>query len=224
MFSTNDSRSATYIARTNIGFLENTEDWKYAPAVFSNDRLEIVGHPVMESWEYPYMKELAEIVTSNGGRILEIGFGLGIAANLIQTNNIEEHTVIEANYQVFQKLLEFQSNSKKKVTAIFGFWQEVINEFENESFDGILFDTYPLTEKEIHSNHFSFFEHAYRLLKKGGILTYYSDEVSSYSKYHYDLLYSAGFSKIQSRICKINPPASCLYWNNKSILVPIIFK
>ena len=120
----------------------------------------------MESWEYPYMRELAETVAHSGGKILEIGFGLGISANLIQTYNIEEHTVIEANHQVFQKLLEFQSNSRRKVTAIFGFWQEIINEFEDESFDGILFDTYPLTEKEIHSNHFSFFEHAYRLLKK----------------------------------------------------------
>ena len=53
-------------------------------------------------------------------------------------------------------------------------------------------------------------------VKKIKNIEFYKDLSSS--------IYSAGFSKIQSRICKINPPASCLYWNNKSILVPIIFK
>lgn len=224
MFNQDDVRNTTFASRINIGFSKKQEDWKYAPAVFTNHQLEIQGHPVMESWEHPYMEELAQTAAANNGRVLEVGFGMGISADYIHQHNIEEHVVIEGNYQVFQKLLKFHSTSNRKVTPLFGLWQEVVPELDSESFDGILFDTYPLTEEEIHSNHFSFFNDAYRLLKKGGVLTYYSDEISEYSTSHYRQLRSAGFSKIQSKSCRVDPPESCLYWKSKSILVPIIIK
>lgn len=224
MFEKNDPRNSTYITRIEIGFSENFNNWKDAPAILSKTQLEIEGHSIMEDWERPYMKELAETVAYNGGRILEVGFGLGISAEYIQKHNIKEHVVIEANYQVFQKLLEFKANFGQKISPIFGFWQEIVSKLESKSFDGILFDTYPLNKNEIHANHFPFFIHAYRLLKKGGIFTYYSDEISDYSENHYKKLHSAGFSKIKSKICNVNPPESCLYWTEKSILVPIITK
>ena len=112
----------------------------------------------------------------------------------------------------------------RKMKLIKGFWQKTTKKFKKESFDGILFDTYPLKEKEIHKNHFSFFKEAYRLLKKGGILTYYSDESKKFSKIHIKKLKQAGFSKIKWSRCIVNPPKDSMYWRRKTILAPIIIK
>lgn len=224
-FKENDVRYATYTSRIEIGFGDKREEWKHAPALFTDQRLEIQGHPVMEAWEHPYMQELARTAAQPGGKILEVGFGMGISAEYLQQHDaIDEHVIIEGNNEVFQRLLKFQLQAKNSVTPLFGLWHEIVPKLTTESFDGILFDTYPLTNEEIHSNHFSFFEHAYRLLKKGGVLTYYSDEISEYSDVHYRNLRSAGFSDIQSRICRVTPPSSCLYWKSDTILVPIITK
>ena len=45
---------------------------------------------VMMDWEDELMKKSAEYVCENGGDILEIGFGMGISANYIQSHNFEK--------------------------------------------------------------------------------------------------------------------------------------
>lgn len=207
-----------------IGFPDSPSDWQDAPAHFQQGTLEICGHPVMQEWERPYMAELAAVATRNGGRILEIGFGMAISAHYIQHYAIDEHVIIEANKDVFHKLQAFQQEAPQKVTPIFGLWQDVIASLESHSFDGILFDPYPLSEAESKNYTHPFFPHAFRLLKPKGLLTYYSDEVDSFSPEHKDKLIQAGFREIDSTICPVNPPPDCLYWTYPSFLVPIIRK
>lgn len=206
-----------------IGFPKDASEWRDAPAKFSDESLEILGHPVMEAWEEPYMRELAKIATSNGGTILEVGFGMGISAKYIQQHEIEEHIIIEANSDVFANLEEFAGKAKRKVTPLFGFWQDVVESLPNEGFEGILFDTYPIIEDEMRKAHFAFFEHAYRLLKKGGVFTYYDSEIE-FMPLERQLLNEAGFLNVSGALCQVNPPSSCLYWNYNSILAPIIVK
>jgi t-SNARE complex subunit (syntaxin) len=48
-------------------FAKHISEWKDAEATFTEEKLEILGGSVMAKWEESYMKELANIVTSNGG-------------------------------------------------------------------------------------------------------------------------------------------------------------
>jgi len=58
---------------------------------------------VMMDWEDSIMKASADYVCSNGGDILEIGFGMGISAGHIQANSISSHTIVENHPQVIEK-------------------------------------------------------------------------------------------------------------------------
>jgi guanidinoacetate N-methyltransferase len=218
----------TIKARTMIGFPSTREDWNRAPARFGAHALRIAGHPVMEDWEAGYMTTLARIATSNGGSILEIGYGLGLATREIQAADIKTHWLVECHPDVIDRCLTDlrPGLDANRLHVVSGFWQEVTPMFRDASFDGILFHTYPLSEDELHSNHFSFSGEAFRLLRAGGVLTYYSDEAKSFSPDHLEKLLASGFAKddIAFEVCAVSPPAGCEYWESPSLLAPVITK
>jgi guanidinoacetate N-methyltransferase len=153
---------------------------------------------------------------------------MGLSAKAIQERGIDSHFVVECHPDVVKKAVEdFREEiSSSRMHILSGFWQDVTPRLQSGSFDGILFDTYPLKEEEIHGNHFWFFEEAYRLLKPGGVLTYYSDEVNSFSEKHLEKLIEAGFRKdnIGFDVCDVIPPADCEYWQANTILAPKVYK
>lgn len=202
------------------------KDWLDAKANFSKHDLKIFNEPVMEDWETPYMKDLAQVVTKKGGVILEIGYGMGISAKFIQKHKIKKHIIIEANKQVANEAKKFAKKAKHQTIVITGLWEDVIDKIPDRGVDGILFDSYPLSEKELYQNHFFFFPSAYKKLKTGGVFTYYSDEVKKLGKVHLKKLIKAGFKKenIKSTISRVQPPKNCLYWKANTILAPIIIK
>jgi len=203
--------------RKKIGF-HSKQGWKKHSAIYTKNSLSIAGHQIMSIWEKNYMKRLANIATKKGGSILEIGYGMGISANFIEkSKKVKKHTIIEFHPDVIKKCKEKYNNEiKRKIILFKGFWENVTKKLLSKSFDGIFFDTYPLHEKQIHKNHFYFFKEANRLLKKGGILTYYSDEAIKFSEEHLKELKQAGFKNINFKVCKVNPPKNCIYWNKKN--------
>jgi len=204
-------------------FPETREDWVTAKAHVSGGKLEILKHPVMEDWEAPYMAELAKVATRNGGSILEIGFGLGLSAGYVQEHDIHRHYVIEANHDVFIRLLEFSKTAKHKVIPIFGFWQDVVPQLQTDSFDGILYDPYPTHYDEYMSGDFNFIYHAQRLLKPGGLFTYYTCMEGSSADY-IEMGRDAGFRGCTGYKISVDPPDDCKYWERSEIFVPILTK
>jgi guanidinoacetate N-methyltransferase len=201
-------------------------EWGDAKATFTKHDLKIFGCAVMEDWETPYMEKLAEIACRKGGVVLELGFGMGISATFIQKYNIKKHIIIEANKDVSVEALGFAKKAKHETVVLTGLWEDVIEQVPDGSVDGILFDTYPLTDKELYQNHFNFFPYAFRKLKMGGVFTYYSDEITGFGKVHLKKLQEVGFLRknIKGEVTKITPPADCEYWKANTILSPIIIK
>ncbi len=211
-----------------IGFPDQLEEWKTASPVIDpfSETLHLSGHPVMSGWERPYMRKLAEISTSKAqsGKVLELGFGLGISAGFIQEYSPAEHVIIEMNQSIAELGRQFATRQATPVTILEGMWQDVVPQLPSNSFQGILFDTYPLTEEEVDVIFHPFLPHAHRLLAPGGILTYYSDEATWFSDDHLGALRNAGFTKITGVLCEVPVPPDCQYWRQNTILAPIVEK
>ena len=119
-----------------MGYIDKT-------LVFEEDKIyytdQGVEFEVMMNWEDSIMKASADYVCENGGDILEIGFGMGIAADYIQANNINSHTIIENHPQVIEKL-KLWAADKPNVTIVEGDWYDVKDSLS--TYDGIFYDTW----------------------------------------------------------------------------------
>jgi|TARA_B100000700_G_scaffold325097_1_gene432943 spermidine synthase len=135
---------------------------------------------VMMSWETPMMKKHAEVVTENGGDILEIGFGMGICSDFIQQHTINSHTIIEIHDQVFEKLLEW-AKDKPNVIPVKGDW---LNSIPPKKYDGIMFDTWK------DNRNIKFKKIIRKYVKEGTIFTFYNSYQSECNGYNYDAEYT----------------------------------
>lgn len=124
---------------------------------------------VMDRGETPIMKKFANVVTQNGGDILEIGFGLGISADFIYNSNIRSYTCIEIHPEIYKKALEW-AKDKDNVEILLGNWRDVMPTL-TKKFDGIFFDTY-----ENFNNVKNFNEYCIRVAKENCVLSLFNPE------------------------------------------------
>lgn len=221
-------RQGIYSKKAKDEFIstEPSLDKKELVMVIGKGEKKIVNQ-IMQSWETPYMKELVKIVTSKGGNVLEVGFGMGISAGFIQrSRKIKAHTVIECHPVMinFAKKKFAKPMKDKRLILREGFWEDIVGKLPDKSFDGILFDSCPLDSGIEFFQFFPFFKEAFRLLKDDGVFTYFSDEVKSISPRHQEELRKAGFKNINFEVCRVRPPKTCEYWKQNTIIVPIVKK
>jgi hypothetical protein len=203
--------------RALLKFPSTPDEWRTLPATYDANGLKISDFEVMQYWEDSYMREMAKIVSSTHGDVLEIGYGLGLSSEHIQENGVKSHSIIELHPDIFEKLKTWATN-KPNVKAIEGAWEEKIRDFRDESFDGILFDTFPLSPETLRKNHFDFFPQAFRLLRKGGVFTYYSDESDYLPGEHQKMLLRL-FPIINIRKITVQPVEKCQYWKKRQIII-----
>ncbi len=206
------------------------EKWAKSQAKYDDTQLIIDGQQVMQDWERPYMEAMSEVVTATHGDVLEIGFGMAISASYMQSMGVKSYTVIECNEGVRGEFEKWKAKYPgRDINLVFGKWQDVIDDLG--LYDGIFFDTYPLSEEEFNdyvvrdvtfAEHF--FEAAARHLKPGGIFTYYSNEIDSLSRRHQRSILKH-FKSITISECKpLFPPADCNYWWAESMCVTTAIK
>ena len=174
----------------------NEQTQRFVPGVdvnhFAHDRekMSLDDDEIMEDWLIPVMETMARVIAEDGGDILEIGFGRGISADMIQKYPINSHTIIECNDTIVEIFEKWKNQYEgKDIRLVHGLWQDTIDSLGK--FSGIFFHTYPLNEDEymryVHGSitfaeHF--FAHASEHLIPGGAFTYFSNEINSLSREH----------------------------------------
>ncbi len=169
---------------------EYDSGYKERPLTFESDKIVFSKNgetfQVMMDWETPIMKRSAEWVT-NGGKaesVLEIGYGMGIAASFIQGYQPDQHTIMELHPRVAERAEEYAnqrnkyySSSKatahKRVTIMGG--KDWYTEFQKDfgksglqEFDAIFIDTYN------DNNLYKLKEYITKMLKPGGRMTWWN--------------------------------------------------
>ena len=131
--------------------------WSNLPATYDEHSLTISQYPVMADWERPYMERLAAIAASNGGTVLELGYGMGISASALQLHDIDSHIVIECHPDVIAQcvVMHRAALTSGSMHLMTGYWQDVTHLLADASIDGILFDTFPVSHEEMIGTHCS---------------------------------------------------------------------
>jgi len=162
---------------------------------------------VMIDWETPIMKKHADIVCQNGGDILEIGFGMGIFSNFVNSyNNINTHTIVEIHPQIIEKVKEWMKD-KNNVILIEGDWYEMQDEIKKRKYDGIFIDTFlDKNEKKIKY----LLPH---IIKDGTIFSYFSPRMGG----------QMGYNNLEKYdYVKIRPYNKKNFYKNDKALIPWI--
>ena len=155
---------------------------------------------IMMSWESPIMEKSAEYVCQSKGDILEIGFGMGISANYIQSHSISSHTIIEPHPQMVQKAVEW-SNGKSNITIISQSWADVTGSLG--TYDGIFYDT------SFDDRHNLFSSSLSGLTKSGTKLSVFNSVSSETNDHNIEMSYK--------QINVTTPNSASQYFNNNNV-------
>lgn len=218
-----DAVSKRFVSGSERAGIERS--WTGSRAEYTPSELIIEGQQVMQDWEEPLMKAMAEIVTESKGDVVEVGFGMGLSASYIQEGCPRSHAIIECNHDVIKAFTEWKSKYPgRDIRLLQGRWQEVVEGLQE--YDGVFFDTYPTSEEEfeqsvINSINFAeaFIPAAAKLLRPGGVFTYYTNEIDSFSRRHQRLLLRHFSSFTLSIVRSLVPPEDCHYWWADSMAV-----
>ena len=162
---------------------------------------------VMMAWENDIMKKSADYVCQNGGDILEIGFGMGIAANYIQANSINSHTIVENHPQIIEKAKAWAAD-KPNVTIIEDDWNTVKDKRRKiclATYDGIFYDTFG-------DENMDKFKSSLANLANASCKVTWWNSVASESNYY-------NITGVTYEAIAVSPPPNC-YFNHDTYYLP----
>jgi len=176
--------------------------------VFSEDKIifaDVENHEyeVMMNWEDPLMSASAAYICEGGGDILEIGFGMGISANYIQSHTINSHTIIENHPDMIPKAQAWAAD-KSNVTIVEGDWYNVKDTLS--TYDGLFMDTYGDNNMKHFSSSLS------SLMKVGGKATWWNSISGSDNNYY-------NIPNVTYDIHNVSPPSNT-YFNYNHYFLP----
>src|SRR5436305_3106959 len=98
---------------THDKYLDSKLEYNDSTGMLLDDK----GAPVMMKWESEIMKASAEVLlpTIGKGRVLNIGFGMGIIDGYLQDRKPESHVIVEAHPEVIQRMKDLQWDKKPGV-------------------------------------------------------------------------------------------------------------
>ena len=153
------------------------------------------------SWEAPIMEKSAEYICQSKGDILEIGFGMGICSDYIQSQSVNSHTIVEIHPQIIDKLKAW-AEDKDNIIIVEGDWNSVNG---LSTYDGIFIDTYG------DDNWSNFKSFALPKAKSGAKITYWNNFESENNEHSFD---SISFDSISIS------PESNSYMNGNTYYMP----
>ena len=221
-----DAVSRRFVAGSARPRLE-TVPWGAHPATYDDHNLIIAGQQVMQDWEMPLMDAMAKVVTESHGDVLELGFGMAFSATCIQKYGVKSYMAIEPNDEVVKRFNEWKEQfAGRDIRLIHGRWQDVHHQLEDETFDGVFFDTVPTAEDEYLHEVIDnvvmaedFFPIAARVLRPGGVFTWYTNEIDTLSRSHQRLIRKY-FRSYEVTVAEpLHPPEDCHYWFADSMVV-----
>ncbi|MEX2410790.1 MAG: class I SAM-dependent methyltransferase [Candidatus Paceibacterota bacterium] len=194
------------------------------------EQAQLTDQEIMEDWQIPLMEAMVKAITNRGGDILEVGFGRGVSAEMIQKYPIDSHTLIECNANIIEEYFKPWKTkyTDKDIRLVHGLWQDTIDDLGR--YDGIFFHTYPLNEDEYMQYVYAsitfaehFFSYASEHLKSGGSFTYFSNEIQSLSREHQHLLlkYFSSFN-VSVVPLKLPPNVKDTWWADSMVVIKAI--
>jgi guanidinoacetate N-methyltransferase len=199
-------------------------------AIHERTHTELTDDAIMEDWQIPVMEAMARIVTETHGDVMEVGFGRGVSARFIQDCGVKSHTIVECNDSVIERYGLWRAQyPERDIRLLAGRWQDVTEQMGQ--FDGIFFHTYPLNEAEyaetvLQSVTFAehFFPTAAAHLRPGGVFTYLTNEIDSFSRAHQRLVFKY-FRSLTLQVLSplyIPPDSRDTIWADSMVLIKAV--
>lgn len=183
---------------------------------------------IMEDWQLPVMRAMAEEATASHGDVLEIGFGRGVSAEFLQEGGVRSHTVVEVDAGIVEHWFRpwRERHADADIRLLQGRWQDV----ELGSYDAIFFHAVPLDEEDFLAHMVEgvtfaehFFPVAARHLKPGGVFTYMSTEIDSLARRHQRALLEH-FASFSVRVVELTIPEDTrdAWWADRMVVVKAV--
>ena len=189
---------------------------------------ELSDAEIMEEWQRPLMAAMAAIAGRPGGSVLEVGFGRGVSAEMLQARGVGRHTIVECNPWIVRRFHRWRErHPDREIVLVEGRWEDVVPGLGH--FDSIFFHTYALDDEEAAERLTSvafadnFFEVAAGHLVDGGSLTYLTGEIDSLSRSHQRLLLEH-FTTVRLGVVELELPDDVrdAWWADSMVVVEAV--